>query len=361
MRVLPKIVLIVGFLIFALATALFGWAPGRTLPVGRTDAPIEMAPLSQEKPKSASGRPLRVLTWNIAYGYGLGSEGDERYVPYSAEKIRATLERMAGLIRELDPDIVQLQEVDFDSARSRFIDEAFFLAENTELKFFSKAIAWRANYVPFPYLPFSRHFGRMLSGGAVLSRYPIRGAEVEILPKPAGNPWWYNLFYLNRYFQRIEVDVGGRSIAFFNLHLDAYDSATRNEQAKMLVERAVSDRVVSDRKTYWLAGDFNSPPELAKKKSGFSGDSQDRYELDRVHSILSGSGLQSGLNSAEYLAGEANWATFPSDAPDRMLDHVYVTPNARVSAFRRVDEAKTLSDHLPLLVDIELVDEKTAK
>lgn len=346
----------IGFVLFLVAAGfvLFVWAPGKHLSLGVHEGSIETAALDQHPPTGTASQAgsirLRVMTWNIAYGYGLGSEGDERYQPYSKEKIRETLSRIAKLIEDVKPDVVHLQEVDFHSARSGFIDEARFLAENTGLKFFAPVVAWNANYIPFPYFPFKRHFGKMLSGGAVLSRFPILENRIEIQGKPANNPWWYNLFYLNRYFQKVTIRVGDQKVAMINLHLDAYDSNTRNLQAEELVSTLKSDSNVA-----WVGGDFNSLPEVARKKSDFpASDARDRYEADRVFSILTKSTFKPSLPDAAYAENEARWFTFPSDAPNRLLDHLWLKAGVKSSGFRRVDEAKQVSDHLPIVVDVDL-------
>jgi endonuclease/exonuclease/phosphatase family metal-dependent hydrolase len=49
-------------------------------------------------------------------------------------------------------------------------------------------------------------------------------------------------------------------------------------------------------------------------------------------------------------------ATFPSHFPVFALDRVWVSDDIKVKACRKLKNAKTriLSDHLPVLVDIEL-------
>jgi len=49
-------------------------------------------------------------------------------------------------------------------------------------------------------------------------------------------------------------------------------------------------------------------------------------------------------------------ATFPSRLPLLMLDRIYASPNDTIESLRRVDtpEARTASDHLPLLAEINL-------
>ena len=89
-----------------------------------------------------------------------------------------------------------------------------------------------------PYWPPSAHFGRILSGQAVLSRYPIAKNDRIVLEKVASNPFYYNAVYLDRLAQVTEVQVGGQSVILINLHLEAFDNPTRLEQTKVVKDLA---------------------------------------------------------------------------------------------------------------------------
>ncbi|HOX18742.1 MAG TPA: hypothetical protein PKW82_09820, partial [Spirochaetales bacterium] len=81
-------------------------------------------------PRLRHGQELTVLSWNVQYFAGKGyvffydlwdgSGPDE--VP-SEEAIALTLEGAAALVREIDPDIILLQEIDEDSGRTYFGDQ----------------------------------------------------------------------------------------------------------------------------------------------------------------------------------------------------------------------------------------------
>ena len=69
---------------------------------------------------TASADTLRVLAYNIHHGEGMDG--------------RLDLERIAALIREVDPDLVTLQEVDSVTSRTNAIDQAAELGRLTGLK-----------------------------------------------------------------------------------------------------------------------------------------------------------------------------------------------------------------------------------
>lgn len=71
-------------------------------------------------PTSASADTLRVMAYNIHHGEGMDEELD--------------LERIAALIREVDPDLVTLQEVDSVTSRTMGVDQVAELGRLTGLQ-----------------------------------------------------------------------------------------------------------------------------------------------------------------------------------------------------------------------------------
>jgi endonuclease/exonuclease/phosphatase family metal-dependent hydrolase len=74
------------------------------------------------------------MTWNIGYG-ALGSnadffmDGGKMVYSSTSERVQQNLAEMADTIREEDPDILFLQEVDRNSDRSYHVDQSAFFAE----------------------------------------------------------------------------------------------------------------------------------------------------------------------------------------------------------------------------------------
>lgn len=292
----------------------------------------------------ARDRTLSVVTWNIAWGYGRGSEGTGQ--AKSAEHFERTLEAMGQVLKQAEADVVLLQEVDFDSARSHHVDQAEVLARAAGLPYVAKAVSWEAGYVPFPYWPPADQFGAMQSGGAILSRYPIESHRVETVDKPAANPWWYNLFYLFRYHQQVEIQAPFGSVLAVNLHTDAFDQENRVAHAKRLADQlsgALTPESV-------VGGDFNTVPPEASERSGYEDEPETDHSDDPTLGFIRGlSGLVDTVPADLYIANESAWFTFPADAPNRKLDHLFHGAGLEVIDVEVLrGEATELSDHLPI-------------
>ncbi len=298
-----------------------------------------MVATSKDPPENAT--TLTILTWNIAWAHGQGSEGTDDYVPRDAVAYRASLESIAATIRAARADVVLLQEVDLGAARSHGVDQLRLLAELARLPYWARAESWRPTYVPFPYWPLSRHFGGMSSGGGVLSRWPIEGNQVVLLEKPASQAWWYKLFYPHRYFQSVKIAAGQTPLKVVNLHLEAFDRPNKALQARALV------KLMGEARPDFVGGDFNMLPDGAIKRSGFA-NPVDVYENDATAAIIDGAGLKEAVESATYLQREDAWFTFPALRPDRRLDYVYFDPKwTLIGAEVVVPADRSVSDHLP--------------
>jgi endonuclease/exonuclease/phosphatase family metal-dependent hydrolase len=297
------------------------------------------APQEQEEFASV----LKMLSFNLGFLYGKGSEGPG-YEFRNRGYFEKSLERLGADLRAWDVDVVFLQEIDFGAARSHGINQARFLAQQARYPFVAEAPSWTANYIPFPYWPPKNNFGRMSSGGAILSRYPLEDHEVTLLPKPLSQPWWYNLFYLHRYFQRATVLVGDKRFKLLNLHLEAFDRDDRMSQVELLVKKITAEKID------FVAGDFNMLPPSASKTTKFY--SEDGYENDRSYALMQASGLAEVIPDEIYAEEEARFFTFPAWAPDRRLDYIWFQPGPKIMKAEVLPSAS--SDHLPLRATFQI-------
>jgi len=295
--------------------------------------------------KVSKGDTINVLTFNMAYGYGSGSDG-VGYEPKPKDFIYERLKNIALLINDTKADIVLLQEVDFDATRSGNRNQVDFLMSLIDLKYAASAISWDARYVPFPYLPISSHFGKVKSGGAILSRFPITEQKTDFLPKPASNPWYYNWFYLHRYIQKVSIDFGFKTFSVFNMHLEAYDVVNKKNQAHQLKKMVAS---TSD--LLLFGGDLNSLPPNASQVHNFDDPHHDDYRADSTQTIIRSipgfkEPIQIGTNESDYF-------TFPPLKPNRQLDYLFVRDTLKIIRYEVLNTGD-LSDHRPIFLQFEL-------
>jgi endonuclease/exonuclease/phosphatase family metal-dependent hydrolase len=237
----------------------------------------------------ASGRPpgsLRILAYNIRHGEGVDST--------------INLKRVARLIRELDPDVVALQEIDSAVERSYVVDQATVLGQLAGMS---------AVFGSF----FDYGGGRY--GMAILSRHPILAHENHRLPD--------GLEPRTALAARLRPWPDGPEITVVGVHLYA-TADERQAQAARIIE------LYGDSATpVVLAGDFNSTP--------------DSEVLDslRAHFTVPAKGEER--------------FTFPAPAPEREIDFIMYRPAARFRVLsHQVVNEPLISDHRPVLLDVTI-------
>lgn len=286
---------------------------------------VQFASPTEASPAAKQDR-LTVVSYNIGYGSGVKNNKDA--ITDRAELMR-NLDEMAQRLGELKPDLVLLQEVDFASDRSFGVDQMRYLAEKLGLNFGAYALTWNLAYVPFPYWPPSRHFGKIVSGQAVLSRFPIVKQQLIEFPKPGENPFWYNWYYLNRVVQHLTLQVGPETLSLYNLHLEAFGVATREEQLKNIGKLIKADPVGFK----IVGGDFNL---ASRMEQGHEDPDKD------TKGLLTDFMKTTSLSDA---SSQDSFYSMPSWQPYKLIDHLYFSSKFHLEHSGNIANS-TASDHL---------------
>lgn len=238
-------------------------------------------------PISDRARPLVVATYNVHRCVGT----DRRYDP----------DRVAAVIRELNADIVALQEVAFRGRKDRLPDEAAYLAKATGLE-------------GVPDLNLLSRRGKC--GNLVLSRWPVKVVRRLDLTVPGREP---------RGALDLDIAIGGRGLRVIATHLGLRLGERRRQVAQLLDALAAGSAAQGDRAC-------NSPCIL----------------LGDLNEWLPGGGSLRPLADTFRPAAPA-LATFPSSYPMLPLDRVFALggPSPMDARVHRSRLARVASDHLP--------------
>jgi len=280
-----------------------------------------------EKLPVADATKLRVVTYNM--GYASGAKNNEE--PLQREEAEKNLQAMVQTLKAFQPDLIFLQEVDFFAKRTFDANQMKQLAEGLGMPYGAYTITWNKKYVAWPYWPPSRHFGRVVSGEAVLSRFPINAQQLIEFPKPESNPFWYNWFYLDRIVEHLTLQTDSGTASVYNVHLEAFAESTRREQLERLSRLVKAD----DSPLKIVAGDFNLADRIV---AGKTDDSVDHEGLLKKFSE------QTQLKAAQ---GSEVFYSMPSWAPIKQIDHIFVSPQWQVEKSGNFADLKA-SDHLAL-------------
>ncbi len=330
-----KVSLILLF-ILAIAVALFYfWGSS-----GSTQASRYHTQHDLNSPPKEGADTISVVTYNIGYLSGMTNNLPVRP---AIGFYQANLAKAQNLLKSLSPDVIGFQEIDFGSDRSYNFNQLDSLSPTYHQAISS--INWDKRYVPFPYWPPSVHFRSMLSGQAVLSKYPVIESEMITLERPAKAPFYYKAFYLDRLIQLVKLKIGQRTLTVLNVHLEAFDQETRENQAMSLKHMIDS---MADHAPLILMGDFNARPPFATEQVTDESTMKIFYEHPQ---------LSPAMTKSAYLANEKVNFTFDTEQPYETLDYIFYTHRFIAPVeYSVLHQAGQISDHLPVFFSFKFLE-----
>jgi endonuclease/exonuclease/phosphatase family metal-dependent hydrolase len=228
---------------------------------------------------SGQHHTLTLVTYNIHHAEGLDR--------------RVSVPRIAGVLKDVQPDIACLQEVDCRVVRTRRAHQPRELA---------KALGMKALYGPTLKWPFGARYGNL-----ILTRMPLVATHTHALP---GANEARGLVE-----GHVQTDAG--PVAVFCTHWDL------SQEDRILQAAATVDIMRRLAIPALLAGDLNEEAD------------------GPAHDILRDAGL--------VPVGTRD-CTFPADDPNRVIDHVYGTPGWHVSETYTIPSLA--SDHRPVVAEL---------
>ena len=349
---LPRLrnLLFVGLLLLVggalLASYLLSWQPA-----DREAAPQHCQGVA---PALKPGQALKVMTWNIQYLAG------KRYVFWddlpdatgpdqrpTAEDLAFTLDEVVRVIRDEQPDLVLLQEIDDGSSATDDQDQLALIQEriNDLYHCSAQAYEWKSAFVPTPHI-----FGSVGRKQATLSRYRIDSAERRQLP-PRDGGLFDRLFAAPGDPGQPPADRRRRRAGRAQRPLRPPAGERRHPRAPGRDHPYAARRTAGQ--AHALAARRRPQPAAARPVSLPAG-ARAPYREDSELAVLSGRFPM--VPSLEEASGvdQVRWYThFPNDprvqGPDRTLDYLFHSPSlTRLDARVRRSDTLQISNHLPL-------------
>ena len=208
--------------------------------------------------------------------------------------------KIAELIRAQNLEVLILNEVDFNCTWSHGLNQAQYLAEACG---FSFVVEQRNLDLGIPFM-------QVAIGNAILSKFPIKSAE--IIQYPAVK-WWESILAGKKRGVEAVVSLPDESeVEVLAVHLETRDEEVRKASLQEVLEKAGPRSI--------LAGDFNS----LRREDGTSA-------------------IDQALADGRWQAGTDQSMTFPTSDPEIKIDWILVP-----KAWRELGGAvltESLSDH----------------
>lgn len=324
----------------------------------------------KDTPTLKSGQTLRVLNWNVQYMASknyvffydhLDSSGpDERP---SSKDIAWTFGEVARVIKDTNPDIILLQELDEDAARTDYEDQLTRLMGMLpkDYKCHTSALYWKAAFVPHP-----RIMGSVGMKVSTISKYKIGNKEgvalrhrLPVIPAT----WVEEQMGLKRAILEVEAPVdGAKPVKVLNTHLDAFAQGSDTMERQVAITNNLLTKLSKEGYPFLIGGDFNLlPPGIDPKSLGKFGlgyykptsEIKMLFENPAVKSSVSLAEL-TGPNKANYFTHFPN-AEGRANGPDRTIDYVFLSEDMEVVKHEtRLKDTLKISDHFPIIVDVKL-------
>lgn len=228
---------------------------------------------------------IKLVTFNIHHGTNINNE--------------PSLSEIIDLLKNINPDIVCLQEVDMLRPKTDSAKQAIILA---------KSLGMRYLYEPV------RIYDKGSYGNAILSRYPIITSQNIRLDDDKDV----------RYCLQVDIRVNNHLISVFNTHL-GLSGPTRYYHLKEII----LPKILLLNHPAILAGDFNAPPN--------------RPEIIMLNSFLTDT-YQKNTGIYHY--------TFPANKPNARIDYIFINNHIIPLDYYIVDA--DVSDHLPVISLLQL-------
>ena len=259
----------------------------------------------QDKPVT-----IKVLSYNIHYGVGIDSKKD--------------LQRIADVINRLDPDIIGLQEVADSIMTAK-------LSHLTNMIGVFGASTEKETPNLYRLLGITVPESQLFYGDAILSKHPIK--YIGNLSIPSASSSRYEAICVDVNLSHIYGE--GTTIRFITTHFDYLEtigSQVARKAAVEVIETAFFNDTISLPSI--LTGDLNATPQSDPVK------------------LLQKNGWVNENFGKSLL-------TVPSVVPTKQIDYVLVRPKEQWRIIDvRVIEESAASDHLPILMTLEVLSGK---
>lgn len=313
-------------------------------------------------PVLVKGQKIKVLSWNVQFMAGKNyvfffDEWDNSGPDIRPSKadIGLTFSEVARIIKDEDPDIILLQELDSGAARTDGEDQLARLLPLLPSEYVSYATAWywKAAFVPHPQI-----MGSVGMKLGIISKYRMSEARRYQLPLMPNN-----IIVSNLQFKRAVLEArfpvrDGPPFTALAIHQDAFAQGSDTMQRQVNLVAKILSQKEAGGGSWVIGGDFNLLPPVRSAYDRLPADEKAYFQPDSEIAKLYGAfrafpslEMVEGPDFARYLT---HWPN-RGKAADRTIDYFFVGKNMAAEGFRvRQADTGRISDHFPIIIELSL-------
>ncbi|HQO48802.1 MAG TPA: hypothetical protein PK939_00140 [Bacteroidales bacterium] len=316
--------------------------------------PTEELQIIHKRNRIITNQSFELVSWNIGYA-GLGKEMDFFYDGGTRSKTtqgetRRYMDGIAAFLRSNpDVDFWLLQEVDFHSKRTYFMDQSIDIAHSLPEYNYVSAVNYRVPFVP---VPLSSPMGKVDAGMMSLSKFTPRMSRRYAYPLFAG--WPDRMFLLDRCFIELRFNMGeGRELVLLNTHNTAY---VEDQKLMDLELKVIHDKMLREYESgnYVIAGgDWNMNPPGLVTTNGYGGHRFVENAVKISEDFLP-TGWKFSFGKSAPTNRDVSKAYIKGNNPTTTIDYFISSPNITVLDVETIDLGFEHSDHNPVRLKVIL-------
>lgn len=320
---------------------------------------LQEEPVINLKPSRTlvSGQKIKILSYNIQFmagkKYFFFFEGGTDSMP-SFDDVTQTTMKIAKVIRDEDPDIILLQEVDDGAKRTQYQDQLAALLSllPEDYSCHTSAFYWKSTYVPHPKI-----MGAVGMKLSVISKYKINKAIRYQLPLLPANIV-YQQFNVKRAILESRFPVqNGRELFVLNTHLHAFAYGTDIIEKQISQIEEILNHLDQHGNPWILGGDFNLLPPgqyqfLPQEAKSYLNPLTELIPLYKKYNAVIPDFRK--INETEH----KKWFTINPNLPSynnplASIDNIFFSKGLKLfDRYVRQHDTLSISDHLPVVAEI---------
>lgn len=228
------------------------------------------------------------------------------------------IKNIAQFLSENKADVICLQELTINFDKQNNIHTPNYIAEQLGCHVYFQEIAFAGK--------------EMKLANAVFSKYPITNTRTVWVNKEQGSG---NYDDENRAYVEATLDVGGEELTIGTVHM-SYTHKFEPSERKLAETTNLVEAIEQNKKRFVLTGDFNAVPGS--------------QVLTAIEQALTNCGPEYSVNT--WTTKPFSYGGFEANTLDWRLDYIFATNDIKASKAQILSTG--YSDHLPVLVEIEL-------
>ncbi len=306
-----------------------------------------------------SGQKIKILSYNIQFmagkKYFFFFEGGPDSEP-SFDDVTLTTGKVAEVIRDEDPDIILLQEVDDGAKRTQYKDQLAVLLSllPEDYACHTSAFYWKSAYVPHPDI-----MGAVGMKLSIISKYRINNAIRYQLPLLPANIV-YQQFNVKRAILESRLPVqNGKELFVLNTHLHAFAYGIDIIEKQISQIEDILGRLDKNGNLWILGGDFNLLPPgqyqyLPQELKPYCNPATELTPLyERYNAVIPDFRKISREEHDRWLTTNPNSPDY--NKPLASIDNIFFSKDIKLlDRYVRQYDTGSISDHLPVVAEITI-------